>query len=199
MYAFKRTPCPDYLVECWEILGIRYDEEKRQNAAFNFRWYPPFRYQDTRRLLNEMTDGHCAFCDGGDLGAVSRGTIEHFRPKSLPEFRRLAFQWDNLYPCCDRCQSEKRADFDNLLLVADEPDYRFEDYFIVDYATGEIQPNPLVSGNNQQRARLTIDFYGLNISVRMHCRKKELKRYRQRDIEEDVLNDFSYRYFLMDA
>ncbi|WHP32770.1 hypothetical protein QMG90_07670 [Trabulsiella odontotermitis] len=199
MYSFERTPCPDYLAECWEALGAQFDTAKQQNPAYQFYWYAAFRYEDTRKLLNQMTAGHCAFCDGGDLGALSRETIEHFRPKSRSEFRRIAFQWENLYPCCDQCQSVKREDFDDRLLVADAQGYRFEDYFIVDYQTGEIQPNPLASADNQDRAALTLDFYGLNIAVRKHCRKKELKRYHQRDPEEDVIDDFSYRYFLMDA
>lgn len=199
MYAFQRTPCPDYLNECWEVLGMRYVEAKNRNPGYKFRWYAAFRYDETRRLLNEMTQGHCAFCDGGDLGAISRETIEHFRPKSHPEFSRLAFQWQNLYPCCDQCQTQKLENFDINLLVADEVGYRFEDFFIADYTNGEIQPNPLASEHNQRRAQCTIDFYGLNTSLRARCRKKELKRFRQRNPEDDFLNDFSYRYFLMDA
>jgi len=49
-----------------------------------------------------MTQAHCAFCDG-QIGAESRETVEHFRPKGL--FPELAYAWDNLFPCCDLCQS----------------------------------------------------------------------------------------------
>jgi uncharacterized protein (TIGR02646 family) len=181
------------------MMGDQFDTSRRENSAYKFCWYADFRYEETRASLNEMTHGHCAFCDGGDLGAVSRETIEHFRPKSRAEFRRLAFQWENLYPCCDQCQIQKKEEFDERLLVADAPGYRFEDYFIVDYVTGEIQPNPLASAFDQERAQITLDLYGLNITVRMRSRKKELKRYRQRNVDEDELSDFSYRYFLMDA
>lgn len=199
MFAFERPACPGYLSGCWEELGLRYEAAKAENESYKFQWTARFRYEDTRQLLNEMTQGHCAFCDGGELGAMSRETIEHFKPKSRAEFRRFAYQWENLYPCCDQCQSQKREDFDEQLLVADERGYQFDDYFIVDYVNGELQPNPLATDENQRRAQITLELYGLNIAIRLQCRKKELRRYRQRDRDEDVLDDFSYRYFLMDA
>ncbi|WP_318373019.1 hypothetical protein [Enterobacter sp.] len=142
MYPFLRPECPDYLKNCWEILGLRYEQAKQQNPKYNFTWYADFRYEETGKKLTAMTKGHCAFCDGGHLGVMNRETIEHFRPKSRTEFHRVAYQWENLYPCCDRCQSEKGEQYED---------------------------------------------------------KQELKRYLQRDKDKDVLDDFSYRYFLMDS
>lgn len=199
MYSFIRPKCPDYLLECWEKLGQRYEDAKKENPKYTFNWYADFRYTDTRKLLTAMTQAHCAFCDGGDLGAMSRETLEHFRPKSRQEFYRLAYQWENLYPCCDRCQSEKLEKYDDALLIADEEGYVFSDYFMVDYTTGEILPNSLASLADQHRATTTIELYGLNVDSRKTIRKKELKRYLQRDEATDALDDFSYRYFLMDA
>ncbi len=199
MYPFIRPACPDHLTECWEALGLRYEAAKKANPKYKFYWFTTFRYEETRELLLAMTKNHCAFCDGGDLGAMSRETLEHFRPKSRPEFHRLAYQWENLYPCCDRCQSEKHEQYDDALLIADAVGYAFEDYFIADYSTGEILPNPLASAVNQSRADKTIELYGLNIDVRKTIRKKELKHYLQRNPDTSILDDFSYRYFLLDA
>ncbi len=84
-------------------------------------------------------------------------------------------------------------------IAADAVGYAFEDYFIADYSTGEILPNPLASAVNQSRADKTIELYGLNIDVRKTIRKKELKHYLQRNPEASILDDFSYRYFLLDA
>jgi len=199
MYPFLRPVCPDYLTECWEALGLRYEAAKQKDPKYKFVWFADFQYDLTRELLLAMTNNYCAFCDGGDLGAMSRETLEHFRPKSRPEFHRLAYQWENLYPCCDRCQSEKLEKYDDALLIADEAGYAFDDYFIADYSTGEILPNPLASSVKQYRAEKTIELYGLNVDVRATIRKKELKRYLQRDPHTDILADFSYRYFLIDA
>ena len=199
MYSFIRPECPDYLLECWEKLGKKYVNAKKKNPKYAFTWYAEFCYPETRKLLTAMTQEHCAFCDGGDLGAMSRETLEHFRPKSRQEFYHLAYQWENLYPCCDRCQSEKLEKYDDALLIADGEGYAFNDYFMVDYTTGEILPNSLASAADQHRANTTIELYGLNVDSRKTIRKKELKRYLQRDEATDVLDDFSYRYFLMDA
>ncbi|MCM7566776.1 hypothetical protein [Enterobacter asburiae] len=199
MYPFTRPKCPEYLQECWEILGEKYAEAKRNNPKYNFCWYKDFRYENTRELLTAMTKGHCAFCDGGNLGAISRQTLEHFRPKSREEFYRLAYQWENLYPCCDRCQSEKLEKYEDALLIADAEGFVFNDFFMVDYSTGEVLPNLMASTDNQHRASRTIEIYGLNVEERKIIRKKELKRYLQRDEQTDFLDDFSYRYFLMDA
>lgn len=197
MFKFARTECPDYLATCWERLGLQFQRAKTRNPSYKFQWYAPFRYEETLQRLATMTNNHCAFCDGGDLGAVSRRTIEHFRPKS--DFQTIAYQWENLYLCCDQCQSQKLEDFDDGLLVGDQSDYEFQTYFMVDYAAGTIEPNPGATLAEQARARVTIDLYGLNLDVRNQSRKRELKRYQQRIPEEDLLEDFSYRYYLADA
>jgi uncharacterized protein (TIGR02646 family) len=197
MFKFTRPECPDYLADCWEQLGDRFATNRLLNSKYRFDWTAAFRYSETLEHLIQMTQGHCAFCDGGDLGAVSRKTIEHFRPKST--FHHLAYKWENLYPCCDRCQSEKLEKFHEILLVGDEDGYEFDKYFMVDYSAGTLTPNPLANPADQRRAQITIDLYGLNLEVRNLNRKKELKRYLRRDPEVDILDDFSYRYFLADA
>ncbi|CAH6661359.1 hypothetical protein [Pseudocitrobacter vendiensis] len=199
MYAFHRSQCPDYLAECWERLGRHYEAQKLHNQRYRFKWFSGFRYATTKQKLYEMTQGHCAFCDGGCLGAESRMTLEHFKPKSRRQFYRLAYQWENLYPCCDTCQSQKKNGYDAALLVGDQPGYAFIDYFWVNYVTGELKPNPLSAPENQRRAEVTIAIYGLNLDVRKISRKRELRHFHHRDGRLEFIDDFSYRYFLIDA
>lgn len=196
MYPFIRSECPEYLVNCWENMGIRFHKAKENNPRYQFRWYKAFNKPESLRLLLEMTKGHCAFCDGADLGAESRKTIEHFRPKS--EHHTLAFQWENLYPCCDQCQSAKGDDFDERLLVGDQAGYEFDRFFSIDYSSGALLPNPLATEYEQQSAVVTIKLYGLNLDERKSARKMQRKIY-EHCSEELELDDFSYRYFLMDA
>ena len=199
MYAFHRSQCPDYLTDCWERLGRHYAAQKLRNQRYRFKWFSGFRYATTKQTLYEMTQGHCAFCDGGNLGAESRMTIEHFKPKSRREFYRLAYQWENLYPCCDTCQAQKRDSYNAALLVGDQPGYAFDDYFMVNYISGALESNPLVAPENQHRAEVTIATYGLNLDVRKISRKRELRYFRHRDASLEGIDDFSYRYFLSDA
>ncbi|MBJ9256026.1 hypothetical protein I5495_01500 [Citrobacter amalonaticus] len=196
MYPFVRSVCPDYLNTCWQALGIRFRDARARNPRYKFIWYAKFQKDESLRRLLEMTKGHCAFCDGANLGAESRKTIEHFRPKS--EFHTLAYQWENLYPCCDQCQSAKGEDFDEGLLAGDQAGYAFESYFSLDYSSGAILPNPVASDNDQQRARITIAFYGLNVEERKIARKRQHKFYQSRP-DDMHLDDFSYRFYLTDA
>ena len=138
-----------------------------------------------------MTQEHCAFCDGR-IGTESRETVEHFRPKS--EFPNLAYTWHNLFPCCDLCQSQKLEKFDEALLKPDAADYRFEEYFIANYKTGELEPLPNAPTEIKRRAEVTIDLYGLKLPTRNKARLREWERF-VRD-PQACLDDYNYRFFL---
>jgi len=138
-----------------------------------------------------MTQAHCAFCDG-PVGVESRETVEHFRPKS--RFPELAYQWENLFPCCDMCQSKKLERFDPALLKPDEADYAFERYFVANYLTGKVEPLPGLDDTTKKRAEVTIAMYGLNIEARKIARIREWESY-CRDAAP-CLDDYSYRFFL---
>ncbi|HRH90344.1 MAG TPA: hypothetical protein PLW01_00340 [Agitococcus sp.] len=183
-------------LDCWQKKSAQwnadYVKKVQENPSYKFVWRDHKKcFSCAKEQLMSMTQHHCAFCDGA-LGVESRKTIEHFRPKE--SFPQLAYTWDNLFPCCDVCQSEKLAQFDESLLKPDEQDYRFYDYFEVNFKTGEIHPISTVSQDNQHRADVTIKLYQLNKPERCKARLKELKAFRPND--GDILDDFNYRFFL---
>ena len=110
--------------------------------------------------LKKQTQNHCSFCDAYPVAPPGQDNIEHFRPKS--QYPLEAFAWDNLYYCCNFCQGQKREKFDEKLLRPDAPGYRFDDYFRWDYTSGDLHPNPGAPLENRERARITIEMYGLN-------------------------------------
>jgi uncharacterized protein (TIGR02646 family) len=61
-----------------------------------------YRHPAIKRALVSMFHGKCAYCESKILH-VDYGHIEHFRPKSKPEFRSLAFEWSNLLLSCGVC------------------------------------------------------------------------------------------------
>lgn len=164
---------------------------RERNAAHPFSWRSAPCYREIRHRLAAMTQGHCAFCDG-QIGVESRKTVEHFRPKS--QFPELAYAWDNLFPCCDLCQSAKREQFDPALLKPDDPHYAFTDHFIVNYQTGEIEPSPHADEPARLRAEISIRLYALNLPERTIARRREWQHY-CRD-PDACLNDYNYRFFL---
>jgi len=190
MYTFIRDASPACLALRWEEWTDRYCSGDK-----GFKWYSPKCYENVRQKLFESSLQHCAFCDGL-TGAESRQTIEHFKPKERHAFPELAFHWANLYPCCDRCQSQKGSRYDPALINPDDLEYHFDDYFVANYLTGEIEVSPLASAENCHRAHVTLELYGLNLGIRTARRKREAQLFQHRNPETEPLDDFSYRYFL---
>jgi len=80
-------------------------------------------YNDDAKLvkntLKELYDYKCAYCES--FIKNSYGEIEHYRPKKSLDLKKcdstkayywLAFSWDNLLPCCKKCNIPKSNCFD---------------------------------------------------------------------------------------
>ena len=152
-----------------------------------------------------MSADHCAFCDSYPFYAGVTFTIEHFFPKE--HYKRIAYFWHNLFPCCGVCQEESQRGWrelkrlarpPRLLLKPDRGAYHFSRYFIVELTTGGIEPNPRASRAEQDCAQMTLDVYGLNLSALRLQRKKHLEYFRlKRDAgEQPCVDDFNYRDFI---
>ena len=191
MHKVERPAQPD----CLSANGASWTEDfvaaRKLDPKHPFRWRSQPCYQEIRRRLSAMTQAHCAFCDG-PIGVESRETIKHFRPKST--FPQKAYEWHNLFPCCDMCQSSKLEKFDPALLKPDEPQYAFNKYFVANYKTGKLDPSPHLDDQARLRAKVTIDTYGLNLEPRKKARKREWENY-CRDATP-CLDDYNYRFFL---
>lgn len=191
MRKLDRAPSPSCLATNATNWTEKFKSARQQDPKYKFSWPNPNCYKAIRQELSQMTQAHCAFCDGG-IGIESRETVEHFRPKS--QFPELAYHWDNLFPCCDMCQSNKRENFTDELLKPDDADYKFNNYFVANYKTGELEPAPHAEQAVQQRATVTIQIYGLNIPARNTARKRAFE-YFNRDTSP-IIDDYNYRFFL---
>jgi len=151
--------------------------------------------------LLAVTLGHCAYCDGFPLGETSRETIDHFRPKGDERFLHLAFEWDNLFPACDVCQAEKQEAFSETLLKPDEQTYAFDAYFDFNVKTGSLEPNRRASEADQERARSTIETFGLNIEPRRASRLRFFERHYRNAAPQatDEVDVLPYRYLASGA
>jgi len=179
MVAITREKSPDFLNDKqkdWTLLYIN---------GGTFSWHG---IQD--KLLGElklMTKNHCAFCDDllfPEVGEI--GNIEHFKPKS--KFKDLAFDWENLYPICSRCNGTKNNRFDSLLLRPDEQGYKYSEWFRLDPCTFELKPQKL--NPNWQRAAKTIELYGLSKED-----KNTRRLYEFEEIKKGSYNDIDYQPF----
>lgn len=193
-----RPNAPEILQKRSELWSREWAELRQQNPSANFQWRT-VEGKSVRELLlpilRQMTQEHCAFCDYFRFDTVSSETVEHFKPKSRPEFYAHAYAWENLYYCCDRCQSAKGEKWDDCLLRPDDPEYLFDLYFQRDYTTGEILPNAVASTEIRKRAKATIELYGLNRSELCRDRRTKLREW-QRSNSRHELDSWSFRDFL---
>ncbi len=193
-----RPPTPQALIKHGERWSREWAELREKNPSASFRWHEIDGKSAREWLLpalKEMTLEHCAFCDYFRFDTCSMETVEHFRPKSAPQFYADAYAWENLYYCCSRCQIAKGEKWDDRLLRPDVPEYVFELYFQFDYTEGEIHPNAVASTESQERARATIKLYDLNRPALCRDRKLKLREW-QRPNTEHELDSWSFRDFL---
>lgn len=197
MRKMTRTPQPDILRLKADEWNAQWKNLRERNPSAQFTWYIHDRKSARQWILDDlrqMTKEHCSFCDGFPIEVVSLEPVEHFRPKHDERFHHLAFAWANLYYSCDRCQGEKRSQWDDALIAPDEEGYAFEDYFEFDLPSGKIMVNRFASELQKNRAAITIRIFGLNNGNRPTRRRKTLANWLCTNPR--VLDDFPYRDFL---
>ena len=115
MIKFTRSAVPKCLKK-YKQWGRDYAAKRLQNPNVSFYWHQ-YKNRSINHILiealEELTANHCTFCDFFPLGAQSRQTIEHFKPKS--QYPKLAYVWHNLFLCCDVCQTAKQEKYDKRL------------------------------------------------------------------------------------
>ena len=194
MRAFKRGVEPDFLASNSARWGHQWENLKARNRGAKFPWRVVAGQPTNRRLLpllRAQTQEHCSFCDAHPMHPPSRETIEHFQPKS--SFPRAAYDWRNLYYCCDCCQGAKGDQFEDSLLRPDADGFCFENFFYWDHTNGLLKVNPQASPQDQNRAKVTIEIFGLNEGHPQRRLREAQIRSRCCDMDIDV---FAYRGFL---
>lgn len=199
MTPCTRGPEPEALAREAVRIGRDYAARRGENPSHRFQW--PQRdgrslLQVAREALSVMTTGHCSYCDGHPLGATSVETVDHFRPKSLPEFYELVCVWTNLFLTCAACNLAKREQWDEALLRPDDVDFRFERYFEVRFDSGKLEPAPAASSEDQRRARRTIEIFDLNRADACSSRLRVVRWMRHPDAADDPVDGWPYRYLL---
>jgi len=196
----NKIPSLKVLADNWKQWGIDFEEfrSSKGKSGQNFSWRNGI-YTNLRNNLASLTEYHCSFCDSFPFD-TSKETIEHYQPKN--EFPLISYKYNNLFYCCDKCQSNSNKKYISNL-KPDHENYNFSDIFYVDLITFEISvldhlekdyPNIYI------KACTYLTRYGINQKERITRRKgvyKNLKNYFKSEYgEEDqrIRDDFPYRY-----
>lgn len=166
MKRFGRAACPDFWADreaAWKASDPRtsgkdaFTNRKHENRSIG-RWF--------HELVR--ADGHTrnrAYCDG-PLGETSPDTIDHFIPERLtPE---LGLSWRNLYPACTSCNSTRKRDRWEMVLI--RPEEAEDWWFDFDPQTGEIRPAADLDPITACRVEVTLEIFGLDHEVRRRAR-----------------------------
>lgn len=190
------------LADNWEIWGQEYQEHQNTKGkkGIDFSWRKGI-YPELRSQLFLLTQGHCTFCDGYPIGENSKETIEHYFPKN--DFPLQAYEWENLFYCCDKCQSEANKIPFIATLKPDDTTYSFNELFYFDYGTGELNVLEHLESTDIakfQNAKSFLQRYGINSPIRNQSRKnlfQDIKNHLQNTGNQEdnrLRDDFKYRY-----
>lgn len=170
MRRVERLPEPESLknnAAQWTRELMDEIQEKGSYAQVDNSVKNRYRQEDVKAALKKMYQKHCCYCES-ILGGSSYGRIEHLKPKSLPEFHHLAFEWENLHWCCEMCNTGyKRAQWDFEYPILDPSKDDIEQFLKLDLTTGEYEA---IEGN--KRAQTTILHTGLNREELVKARRR---------------------------
>lgn len=108
MIKIERTPRPAILERKgaeWARKLLGATTAKGKNSAES-----KYRHKAVKEALLKMFNGKCAYCES-KITHIDYPHIEHYKPKSLPAYRALAFEWTNLLLACGVCNgAEHKGD-----------------------------------------------------------------------------------------
>ena len=124
-------------------------------------------------ILNEMAANRCSYCGSWPMkDAAPTETIDHFKPKGTKRFPQHALTWENLLLACNTCQKSKGEKWHPNFLNPSDKDYRFEDWYVWDMATAELEPLHRKGTPECRRAQSMICACKLNRAGVLAVRKK---------------------------
>jgi len=148
-----------------------------------------------RQELMSLTNYHCSYCDCKLHLNEYTPEIEHF----IPLYKRASLKnaWFNLFVACPKCNSNKNTKYPKVKpLKPDDLNFDFDKYFIINFETGELIPNPKNSENIVLRVYQTINWLDLNDLFRCKERLMELDNFKNNINPHKNILDWSYVYFL---
>lgn len=174
MRTVKRTDKPKSLAlhgEQWTRELLNEIEEKGDYSKVGAKFKDKYRQKDVKEALEKMYANHCCYCES-IIGVSTYGRIEHLKPKSLPQFYKDTFEWDNLHWCCEICNtSYKKAKWDFEYPILDPSSDQIDGHLKLNLQTGIYEEI-----GEDLRAKTTIEHTGMNRETLVKARRKMIQR-----------------------
>jgi len=198
MRKIVRPSAPNFLTEKLQRdLGNKYHNKREEKGfSYEFKW-PTFKGEKLNQkllpFLRAISKKHCFYCDAYPTKSYGE-RIDHFKPKSNPLYYEDVCRWENLYLCCEHCNSHKKENFDEKLLRPDDLNYNFDDYFEYIPSTGTIDIRIDIFPENQQRAEITRRILGFNEGDKPDDRKRFWDFWHNDPDYKANLNIYNFRF-----
>jgi uncharacterized protein (TIGR02646 family) len=169
------------------------DDYAKGKATFSFN--PRiYRAKEVKVALRKAQHDKCCFCES-KVTHISPGDIEHFRPKAAfrqspggplqrPGYFWLAYEWSNLFFCCQLCNQRFKQNLFPLRRASSRARSRHDDLAAEQplLINPEEDPTPFLRFRQEylhpvrrnRRGRVTIDALGLNQTELVEERRKHL-------------------------
>lgn len=179
------------------LLCKRYDSGERDFTSKDFEG-DIYGHPEVKRALRTIQHEKCCFCES-KIGHTGYGDVEHFRPKTgwvqdseplnKPGYYWLAYDWDNLLLCCEKCNQRFKKNYFPLINHSDRclshhQDIALEQPLFIHPANDEVEglitfkEEIPVSVNDNPRGRETIAKLGLDRELLSEQRRKILNMIR---------------------
>lgn len=147
MRFVKRTEKPLSLslyAEQWTKDLLAQIEDKGSYSKVDSEYKERYRQEDVKKALEMMYTGHCCYCES-IIGISTYGRIEHLKPKSLAQFHKYSFEWDNLHWCCEICNTSYKKQKWNFEYPILDPSFdNIEDYLRMNLQMGEYEEKMII-------------------------------------------------------
>ncbi|MCU0327092.1 MAG: hypothetical protein MUF45_17970 [Spirosomaceae bacterium] len=198
MRKIVRTSAPNFLTESLQKdWGKQYRKNREdKGTSFEFKWPQLNNEKLNHKLLpylNEISQKHCFYCDAYPTKSYGE-RIDHFKPKSNPLYYEDVCVWENLYLCCDHCNSYKKEQFDEKMIRPDDLGYKFDDYFEYNAKTGEIDIKLDISAEKQERAKITCKILGFNEGDKPEDRKRFFRLWHNDPDKYEFFDSYNFRF-----
>ena len=176
----RRPAAPAGLIQNKRAWTVRWQEI--QAGRSRGEWATKNAKKVLKDPLLSLTWGKCSFCEGR-LGAQAFAQIEHYISRKVAPHR--AFEWRNLLPVCQVCNTFKgHTDHRGSLLKPDSEDP--ESFFWIG-PEGDIQPHPALNPEKALRAAETIRLCRLNRGELREARQEVANTVRRWLARSDAL------------
>ena len=154
MIPIKPQPEPIHFNKKVRLKGQKYLSKMGSSTIDAAAWKSHSYWRDILPDLHEAYSSICAYCAHWISPGTGDSTVEHFIPKSTN--RNLAYEWSNYRLVCGTLNGRKS---DRSIL---DPFTLQEGWFILDFPSLMIKPNPTLTLQEKALVRNTLDILQLN-------------------------------------